>query len=93
MLAGIIAATAGPASAILMIPREQNWDAGGSNFFLRGSASDIWPNNLTFASNSSIILFLRKCNRLRRLPQRRLLIDLELLETTPWGDEPSGWRR
>ncbi|KAK2593012.1 hypothetical protein QQS21_009302 [Conoideocrella luteorostrata] len=47
LLAGLIATTAGPSSAVLMVPREQEWNAGGSEFYLRGNMSELFPAKLT----------------------------------------------
>ena len=49
-LAGLIAATAGPSSAILMIPKNQTWPAGSISFYLNGSTDQLWPVNLTSAN-------------------------------------------
>ena len=46
VVGGIVAAFAGPASAILLIPREQPWNAGGTKIFLPGSANQFWPDVL-----------------------------------------------
>ncbi|KAK0717844.1 hypothetical protein B0T26DRAFT_647722, partial [Lasiosphaeria miniovina] len=46
VIAGLIAATAGPSAAVLLIPRLQDWNGGGSLFYLRGSASDLFPDIL-----------------------------------------------
>ncbi|KAF2111077.1 hypothetical protein BDV96DRAFT_634875 [Lophiotrema nucula] len=48
---GIIAATAGPSAAVLLVPRQQDWDAGGSDFYLRGREEDIFPRNVTVAES------------------------------------------
>ena len=48
LIAGILAITAGPAAAVLFIPRQHKWRAGGSTFFLKGLDSNIWPSNLTY---------------------------------------------
>ncbi|KAL8967075.1 MAG: hypothetical protein Q9183_003083 [Haloplaca sp. 2 TL-2023] len=45
---GFLAATAGPACAVLVIPRVQSWDAGGTFFYLNGSESQLWPEELTY---------------------------------------------
>jgi hypothetical protein len=47
VVAGIIAALAGPASAVLLVPKSQDWAAGGTQFYLNGSASDLWPDDLS----------------------------------------------
>lgn len=49
LVSGLIAATAGPSCAVLLIPREQEWNAGGSKFYLRGLANELHP---TFMSAS-----------------------------------------
>ncbi|OQO14995.1 hypothetical protein B0A48_00377 [Cryoendolithus antarcticus] len=46
ILCGAIAVTIGPASAILMIPRQQDLFAGGLSFYLNGTYSDSWPNTV-----------------------------------------------
>lgn len=48
LVAGILAVIAGPASAVLLIPRFDEWSAGGSIFFLDGTADEIWPNRLSY---------------------------------------------
>lgn len=45
--AGLIAAFAGPSVAVLLIPRQQDWHAGGTEFYLRANESDIFPRNLS----------------------------------------------
>ncbi|KAH6986988.1 hypothetical protein EDB80DRAFT_898282 [Ilyonectria destructans] len=47
LVAGLIAATAGPSVAVLLVPRVQDWDAGGSEFYLRETTDDISPTNLS----------------------------------------------
>ena len=46
ILCGIIAATAGPSSATLFIPREMLWKLPSSYVAINGSFSDIWPDRL-----------------------------------------------
>ncbi|RSL99597.1 hypothetical protein CEP52_009633 [Fusarium oligoseptatum] len=50
--AGIISATAGPSVAVLLVPRYHDWDAGGSDFFLRGTVDQIFPDRLTNITTS-----------------------------------------
>lgn len=40
----LLAATVGPASALAMIPRLENWPAGRTYIWLNGSVEDIWPS-------------------------------------------------
>ncbi|KAI4141973.1 MAG: hypothetical protein L6R39_005127, partial [Caloplaca ligustica] len=47
-VAGALALTVGPATAVLVIPRDQLWQAGGSPFYLRGKENDIWPTLVTY---------------------------------------------
>ena len=47
-LTGGIAVFAGPASAILLIPRIQDWPSGGSEFHSQSSSQELWPNILSF---------------------------------------------
>jgi hypothetical protein len=44
LASGLIAATAGPSCAVLLIPRQQGWVAGSSDFYLRGLAEDLYPS-------------------------------------------------
>ncbi|MCJ1402849.1 hypothetical protein MMC11_006070 [Xylographa trunciseda] len=44
ILATLLGSSVGPSSAILMIPRLDNWDAGGSDFWLGGTLDDIAPS-------------------------------------------------
>jgi hypothetical protein len=46
VIGGIVAALAGPASAVLLIPKEQQWNAGGTKIFLPGSPDVWWPDML-----------------------------------------------
>lgn len=53
VLCGIVAATAGPSSAILMVPRSQTWHAGGGLIYLPGNASTLWPDEVSIDSSVS----------------------------------------
>ncbi|RFN53302.1 hypothetical protein FIE12Z_2452 [Fusarium flagelliforme] len=46
ILSGLLAVLAGPTTAVLMIPRELEWKAGGVNFYLNGTKEEMWPNYL-----------------------------------------------
>ncbi|KAL9040256.1 MAG: hypothetical protein Q9180_002022 [Flavoplaca navasiana] len=50
-LAGALVLAIAPASAVLIIPQDQIWQAGGSPFYLQGQESDIWPTVLRHDSN------------------------------------------
>ncbi|KAH7250825.1 hypothetical protein B0J15DRAFT_561386 [Fusarium solani] len=43
---GALALLAGPAAAMLMIPRTLDWDIGGGVFWLNGSDAQLWPTRL-----------------------------------------------
>ncbi|KAJ8107864.1 hypothetical protein OPT61_g8572 [Boeremia exigua] len=43
LLAGLLSITAGPAVAVLLIPREHTWPAGGSAYWINGSSEELWP--------------------------------------------------
>ncbi|KAI3199016.1 hypothetical protein CBS147311_6100 [Penicillium roqueforti] len=47
VVAGLTAALAGPASAVLLVPKSQNWAAGGTQVYLNGSTNDFWPDDLS----------------------------------------------
>ncbi|KAL8792005.1 MAG: hypothetical protein Q9195_005423 [Heterodermia aff. obscurata] len=48
VLAGLLAVLAGPATAVLVIPRSRVWPAGGSSFFLQGNEDELWPSYLNY---------------------------------------------
>ena len=48
VLAGLLAVMAGPATAVLVIPRMRRWPAGGSSFFLQGNEAELWPSYLNY---------------------------------------------
>ena len=39
----VLAATVGPSSAILLIPRRDYWPAGSTDIWINGTVSNIWP--------------------------------------------------
>ncbi|PYI23886.1 hypothetical protein BO99DRAFT_375586 [Aspergillus violaceofuscus CBS 115571] len=47
VVAGLLATLAGPASAVLLVPKSQTWSAGGTELILNGSESDYWPVDLS----------------------------------------------
>ncbi|KAI9933054.1 hypothetical protein AWENTII_002923 [Aspergillus wentii] len=65
VVAGLTATLAGPASAVLLVPKSQNWAAGGTRFYLNGSESEFWPADLS-GDLSELRLFC-KCNDSTRL--------------------------
>lgn len=40
----ILAAVAGPSSAILLIPRLSNWPAGSTHIWVNATSHDLWPS-------------------------------------------------
>jgi len=50
LVAGTIAATAGPSAAVLLVPRMQDWDAGGSEFYLQGGLDTLFPDEMAASS-------------------------------------------
>lgn len=46
MYAGILAVVTGPSVAILLIPRSSEWPAGGTTYYINGSADDLWPSQV-----------------------------------------------
>ena len=48
-VSGFLATAAGPSSAVLLIPRDQSFNGGGSDMFLRGPMDVIWPSQLSFS--------------------------------------------
>ena len=40
----VLAATVGPSSAILLIPRLEYWPAGATNIWLNATSQDLWPD-------------------------------------------------
>ncbi|TKA76390.1 hypothetical protein B0A55_05259 [Friedmanniomyces simplex] len=49
LVAGLVAVSAGPSCAILLVPREQTWNAGHGTFYLPGSNEMLWSTD--FASS------------------------------------------
>lgn len=47
VISGLIARTAGPSSAVFMVPSKQTWPGGWTQFFLNGTLDDLWPSTLT----------------------------------------------
>ena len=48
VFSGVLAATIGPSTAVLLIPKEQDWIAGGSEIYLRDTDDRIWPGQMEF---------------------------------------------
>ncbi|KAL8814284.1 MAG: hypothetical protein Q9223_006481 [Gallowayella weberi] len=46
VIAGALAALVGPSCAVLLIPRSQDWPAGGTVLYLNGTKGEIWPTKL-----------------------------------------------
>ncbi|KAI1439706.1 hypothetical protein F5Y02DRAFT_423722 [Annulohypoxylon stygium] len=46
VVAGLVAVTVGPASAILMAPRMQDWVAQKSSFYISGQFDDLFPSRV-----------------------------------------------
>ena len=44
LLAFILAAGAGPSTAVLLVPRRDYWPAGSTDIWLNGTVEDIWPS-------------------------------------------------
>ena len=44
---GLLATIVGPASALLVLPTQSWLPGGGSEFYLKGTESDLWPQHLT----------------------------------------------
>lgn len=52
LVSGLIAATAGPSVATLLIPRLQEWRSGGGDFYIEGlKEKDLYPIDLTFSQS------------------------------------------
>lgn len=47
IVSGLTAVLAGPASAVLLVPKSQTYPSGGSDLFLNGSANQFWPDDLS----------------------------------------------
>ena len=46
----VLAATVGPSSAILLIPRLEYWPAGATNIWLNTTSQDLWPSQSVILS-------------------------------------------
>lgn len=47
IVSGLTAVLAGPASAVLLVPKSQTYPFGGTDFFLNGSMDYFWPDDLS----------------------------------------------
>ena len=47
VLAGVLALFAGPACAVLLLPRQDDWPAGGTRIYFNATKADMWPTTLT----------------------------------------------
>ncbi|KAJ5106416.1 hypothetical protein N7456_003091 [Penicillium angulare] len=47
LLGMILAPTVGPSSAVLMVPKLQDWPAGGIYFWLNATQDELWPLEVT----------------------------------------------
>lgn len=50
ILSTIIASTAGPATAVLIIPRMIQFPAGETEYYINGTADDLWPSRISLRS-------------------------------------------
>ena len=46
VLGGVVGLTAGPASAVLMLPRSATWQQFSTMYWMNGTANDFWPDIL-----------------------------------------------
>ncbi|KAJ6031382.1 hypothetical protein N7540_002114 [Penicillium herquei] len=47
LLAVLLASTAAPSSALLMVPRSDEYAAGGTEFWLNATRDELWPSEVT----------------------------------------------
>ncbi|KAF2234724.1 hypothetical protein EV356DRAFT_566891 [Viridothelium virens] len=47
IVGGLIAVSAGPATAVLLVPSEIDYHAGSAKYYLNGSTETFWPSKLT----------------------------------------------
>ncbi|KAJ5272478.1 hypothetical protein N7478_007603 [Penicillium angulare] len=47
LLGMLLAPTVGPSSAVLMVPKLQDWPAGGTEFWLNATRDELWPLEVT----------------------------------------------
>ena len=50
VVCGLTSLLAGPASAVLLVPKTQAYPAGGTKFYLNGTEEDFWPKDLSDVS-------------------------------------------
>ncbi|MCJ1353162.1 MAG: hypothetical protein MMC33_003147 [Icmadophila ericetorum] len=51
ILCGFLAASVGPSAAVLLIPRDQPFSAGGAAVYIRGSVEEVWPKQMDFSTS------------------------------------------
>ena len=49
LIGALLAVSVGPVSASILKPRLDDWPAGGTDFWINGSAEEIWPTELNKA--------------------------------------------
>ena len=87
----VLAATVGPSSAILLIPRLDYWPAGATNIWLNTTSQEIWPDRWVTLSTQAAELEKLNSGRTNgsQVPASCLLADSLLTE----NDCPSsGWQ-
>ena len=86
----VLAATVGPSSAILLIPRLDYWPAGATNVWLNTTSHELWPDRWVLSAQAAEIEKLN-CRRTNssQFPASCLLANPLLME----NDCPSsGWQ-
>ena len=53
LFSGLLAAFAGPSTAVLLVPKDQAWVAGSSDVYIRGSPDEVWSRRLESVSSGS----------------------------------------
>ena len=79
----LLAATVGPASALAMIPRLENWPAGRTHIWLNGSNEDIWPSSINASSIPASCSRVESIAPINSCPSSRWTT---LLDLDQWGD-------
>lgn len=54
----VLAAVAGPSSAVLLIPRLNYWPAGSTNIWINTTFNEVWPDRYVLFSRFAIVLCL-----------------------------------
>jgi hypothetical protein len=94
LITTLLAAIVGPASAVAMIPRLENWPAGRTHIWLNASSEDIWPSFINASgipASCSRVDSLALMNSCPSSRWRSLLDPSQSWQKLIWGQPGTNW--